>query len=363
MIPMVDLKEQYQRLKHEIDDAIEGVLQSCQFIMGPNVTAFEHESAEYLGVKHAIGCASGTDALQLALLAAGIGPGDEVITPAFTFIATAEAIRAVGANPVFVDIEPHSFNIDVESARAAVTPASKALLPVHLFGQPANIQALAALCEEQGLLLIEDCAQSFGAAVAGKMTGSFGVCGCYSFFPSKNLGCYGDGGLITTQSDEIADRLRLLRNHGSRERYYHEIVGFNSRLDEIQAAVLRVKSRYINEFNRSRRKVARTYDTLFADTPVTTPVEDGIGEHVYHQYTVLMPKREQVIEHLAQQGIACAIYYPVPLHKQQVFAGEKRPPLPVTEKIAAQCLSLPIYPEMEKAQIQRVVNAVKEVFD
>ena len=360
MIPMVDLKQQYQTLKHDIDQGISDVLQNCHFIQGPNVSAFETEAAEYLNVKHAIGCASGTDALQLALLAAGIGPGDEVITTAFTFIATAEAIGAVGATPVFVDVLPDSFNLDPALVEQAITKSTKAILPVHLFGQPADMPKLKALCEAHQLLLIEDCAQSFGAAVNGEMTGAIGDFGCFSFFPSKNLGWYGDGGMITTQSDAMADRLRMYGNHGSRQRYHHDVIGVNSRLDEIQAVILRTKLKHIEDYNHERRRVASTYRKLFAGTKVVTPHEDGIGNHVYHQYTTLMPDRAIVMEHLQQQGIACAIYYPIPLHRQQAFKDTSQPTLPVTESLVTQCLSLPVFPEMTNEQVGLVVGAVKE---
>ena len=365
MIPMADLKLQYEQLKGEIDPCVAEVLKSTQFIMGPNVHAFEEEAAEYLGVKHAIGCASGTDALQLALMAAGIGPGDEVITPAFTFIATAEAIGAVGATPVFVDIYPDSFNLNVEAVEAAITPATKAIMPVHLFGQPANLPTLKALCEQHNLLLVEDAAQSFGATLDSKQTMAWGDFGCTSFFPSKNLGCYGDGGMVTTQSDELAEQVKLFRNHGSKERYHHDVIGVNSRLDEIQAAILRVKMRHIDEFNHERRRVAASYRELFADTAVTTPHEDGLGTHVYHQYTTLVPadQRDQIMAHLQQQGIACAIYYPIPLHQQKAFGNTQQPVLPVTEDIVTRCMSLPVFPEMTQEQIEQVVAAVKEALD
>ncbi len=361
MIPMLDLKVQYKSLKQEIDQGIEDVLNGCNFILGPNVNAFEAEAAKYLGVKHAITCASGTDALHLALLANGIGTGDEVITPAFTFIATAEAIRYADAIPRFADIKMDTFNIDPDAIEALITPQTKAIMPVHLFGQPADLQAIQAICDKHGLLLIEDCAQSFGAAIGEQMTGSTGSAGCFSYFPSKNLGCYGDGGMITTQSDEIADRIKVYRNHGSRVRYYHDVIGYNSRLDEIQAVVLRTKLKHIDEYNRGRRRVAQSYRKLLKDSSVVTPYEDGIGRHVYHQYTTLMPQREKVMEHLVQQGIACAIYYPVPLHQQKAFADTEQAALPVTEKVAEQCLSLPIYPELSDQQIGQVVGAIREV--
>ncbi len=360
MIPMLDLKVQYNDLKHEIDQGIKDVLNGCHFILGPNVNAFEAEAAAYLGVKHAITCASGTDALHLALRANGIGAGDEVITTSFTFIATAEAIRYVGAIPRFADIRLDTFNIDPDAIEALITPQTKAIMPVHLFGQPANMAAIQAICDKHGLLLIEDCAQSFGADIGKQMTGSTSAAGCFSFFPSKNLGCFGDGGMVTTQSDEVADQLKVYRNHGSRERYYHDVIGYNSRLDEIQAVVLRTKLQHIDEYNQGRRRVAEAYRELLDGSSVVTPHEDGIGRHVYHQYTTLMPQREKVMEHLVQQGVSCAIYYPVPLHQQKAFADTEQPALPVTEEVAARCLSLPIYPELSDEQIQQVIGAIRE---
>ncbi|MGZ8242427.1 DegT/DnrJ/EryC1/StrS family aminotransferase [Methylomagnum sp.] len=360
MIPMVDLKTQYVRLKPEIDAAVQDVLESCAFVLGPNVKAFEDEAAAYVGAKHAIGCASGTDALHLALRALGVGEGDEVITSAFTFIATAEAIRYVGAKPVFVDIDPRTFNIIPAAVEAAITPKTKAVMPVHLFGQPVDMAGMSALCEKHGLLLVEDCAQSFGASIQGRQTGGIGVAAGFSFFPSKNLGCYGDGGLVTTQSDEVAAKVKVLRNHGSEVRYYHDVVGYNSRLDEIQAAILRVKLRHIEEFNAGRRRAAHLYSALMADLPLETPHEDGLGVHVYHQYTLLSDRRDALMAALQQAGIACAIYYPVPLHQQNVFAADcAGVSLPVTESVAARCLSLPIYPELEEADIRRVVAVIR----
>lgn len=360
MIPMVDLKAQYLQLKDEINQSLEQVLESCAFILGPNVRAFEEEAAAYLGAKHAIGVASGTDALHLALLAAGIGDGDEVITTPFTFIATAEAIRYVGAKPVFVDINPKTFNIDPVAIESAITEKTAAVMPVHLFGQPADMQRIVAVCEQYGLKMVEDCAQSFGASIAGRQTGSFGASAGFSFFPSKNLGCYGDGGLVTTDDDEIADRIKMLRNHGSEVRYYHDVIGYNSRLDEVQAAILRVKLKRIDDFNRNRRGVAQLYSELMADLPVTVPYEDGVGVHVYHQYTVLTDRRDTIMQALQQAGIACAVYYPVPLHRQKVFANDcSGLGLPVTEAIAESCLSLPIYPELQEAEIRRIVSIIR----
>jgi dTDP-4-amino-4,6-dideoxygalactose transaminase len=360
MIPMVDLQIQYRALQEEIDAAVAQVLGDARFILGPNVSAFEKEVADYLGVAHAVSCASGTDALHLALRAAGIGPGDEVITTPFTFIATAEAICYVGATPVFIDIDPHTFNIDVTRVEAALSERTVAVLPVHLFGQPADMKALRALCDAHRLWLIEDCAQSFGAsAEGGSFTGSIGEFGCFSFFPSKNLGCYGDGGLVTTNSAARAECLRKLRNHGSSEQYVHDIVGYNSRLDELQAAVLRVKLRHIDRFNAGRRAAAQGYDALLEALPLRLPYRDPRVTHVFHQYTLLCEARELALAALRDAGIGCAIYYPRPLHQQRAFAGIAGDvELPVAESVARRCLSLPIYPELSDAQARQVAGVL-----
>jgi len=364
MIPMVDLKTQYAQLKDEIDAGILAALENTAFVLGPNVQAFEKEAAEYLGVKHAIGVANGTEALHLALLAAGIGEGDEVITSAFTFIATAESIRYVRAKPVFVDIDPRTFNITPETIEAAITPKTKAIMPVHLFGQPCDMAGIQAVADRHGLKIIEDCAQSFGASIAGKQTGSFGLAAGTSFFPSKNLGAYGDGGLVTTNSDEIDRMVRQLRNHGSKVRYYHDVIGFNSRLDELQAVILRVKLKRIEQFNAGRRRAAHQYSQLLADLPLHAPYEDGIGIHVYHQYTLLSDRRDDIQVALQKADIACAVYYPVPLHQQQVFLEDcVGISLPVTESVAARCLSLPIFPELTEEQVGKVVSVIRSTFN
>lgn len=359
-IPMVDLKGQYEILRAEIEEGFRQVFTNSQFILGPNVRALEEEIAGYCGLRHAIAVASGTDALHLALRAAGIGEGDEVITTAFTFIATAEAISYVGARPVFVDIDPRTFNIDVSLIEAAVSPRTRAVLPVHLFGQPADLEPIAALCRKLGVPLIEDCAQSFGATYGGRQTGAWGALGCYSFFPSKNLGCYGDGGMVVTDDDDLAAQVRMLGNHGSRQRYHHAAIGYNSRLDELQAVVLRAKLKHLDDYNRRRRLNARLYTERLRGTAVTPPVEDGRGSHVYHQYTILADRREAVRQALTAAGIASAVYYPIPLHRQEVyreeFAGVS---LPVTEQVAARVLSLPMYPELAEAQIDRVCEVIK----
>ncbi len=362
MIPMVDLKLQYQNLKSEFDTAIADVLKNTQFILGPNVQQFETEAAKHLDAKHALSCASGTDALHLALLAAGIGPGDEVITSTFTFIATAEAIRYVGATPVFVDIDPKTFNLDPDLIEHAINKNTKALLPVHIFGQPADMKNIMALAQKHNLIVIEDCAQSFAAKVDGKVTGSIGLAGCHSFFPSKNLGCFGDGGMVTTNDDDIAEQIRIYRNHGSSKRYHHDVIGYNSRLDEMQACILRVKLKYIKQFNQQRYDAAQKYSAAIKDF-VTPPYEDKLGNHVYHQYTLLSPKRDLIMKALQEKEIACAIYYPIPLHQQNVFANDYNDiSLPVSERVASECMSLPIFPEISDEQIDLITSTIRSVF-
>ncbi len=362
MIPMVNLKAQYAEIKDEIEQGLAQTIENCSFILGPNVQAFEQECAAYLGVKHAIGVASGTDALHLALLAEGIGAGDEVITTPFTFIATAEAIKYIGAVPVFVDIDPRSFNISPEAIIKAITPKTKAVMPVHLFGQPADMEQISQICQTNHLKLIEDCAQSFGASVNGKQTGSMGHSAGFSFFPSKNLGAFGDGGLVVTQSDESAALLKQLRNHGSSVRYYHDIIGYNSRLDEMQAVILRAKLKRIDQYNQGRQQVAHWYSELMADLPIITPYEDNWGVHVYHQYTLLSERRDDIMKALQDRQIACAVYYPVPLHQQNAFKTECAGlTLPVTESVAANCFSLPICPYLTQASVEEIVGVIATV--
>lgn len=358
-IPMVDLKKQLVEIRVEIEEGIRSVLDNTQFILGPNVQALESETAAYLGARHAIGVASGTDALHLALRAAGVGAGDEVITSPFTFIATAEAISYLGARPVFVDIDPETFNIDVEKIEAAITEKTKALLPVHLFGQPAEMKAIVDICQRHKLKLIEDCAQSFGAECQGRQTGSFGEFGCFSFFPSKNLGGYGDGGLVTTNDDGLAAEIRVLRNHGSRERYCHSVIGYNSRLDELQAVILRVKLKYIEHYNQLRRENAHYYNQLLKHPEIRTPLEKGEGTHVYHQYTIMLSNRDAVQKALQEAGIASAVYYPIPLHQQEVYNADCAGlSLPVTEQAAKMVLSLPIFPELTREQVEQICAVV-----
>lgn len=355
MIPMVDTGAWHQSIQSELESVALRVLRSGRYILGPEMEAFEREVSSYLGCSHGVGCANGTDALVLALRAAGIGPGDEVITTPFTFFSTAEAIVLVGAKPVFVDIEPDTFNINPELIRPAISPSTKAVIAVHLFGLPANIYEIKQQCEDYGIYLIEDCAQSFGAAVDDRKTGSIGDLGCFSFFPSKNLGGFGDGGLVSTQNSELAERLRMLRNHGSRKQYVHEAIGSNSRLDELQAALLRVKLQHIDHYNQQRRTISEWYQEALAGCELLLPSGQN---HVFHQYTLLVDNRDYVKERLTSKGIACAVYYPMPLHRQPVF-NEKDCDCFVAEQIARHCLSLPVFPGMTWEQVEEVAAGLK----
>ena len=360
-IPVLDLKPQYEAHKEEIQEAIARVVESSRFIMGPDVKLLEEEIAAYLGVKHAIGVNSGTDALVIGLRAAGIGEGDEVITTPFSFFATAESISNVGAKPIFADIDPTSYNIDPQEIKGKITPQTKGIMPVHLYGRPAAMEPIMDLAQEHGLKVIEDCAQSFGASYRGKYTGTIGHIGAFSFFPSKNLGAYGDGGMIVTDDDSVADLAKMLRVHGSKKKYCNEVLGYNSRLDTLQAAILRVKLQYIDRWNEGRRKVAQTYNGLLAAVPgIITP--ELLEGHVFHQYTIRFTngKRDQVKEYLGSQGIGSMIYYPVPQDQLPVYKGQY-PPTPTSDLLAGQVLSLPIWPEIEEEMMERVVGAIKEV--
>ncbi|WP_279165371.1 DegT/DnrJ/EryC1/StrS family aminotransferase [Thermus scotoductus] len=345
-IPILDLVPEVEFLWDDLMAAITRVLRSGQFILGPEVETFEREVAEYLGAKHAIGLNSGTDALVIGLRALGVGPGDEVITTPFTFFATAEAISLVGATPVFVDIDPRTFNINPELIPPAITPRTKAILPVHLYGRPAEMDSILAIAEEHGLKVLEDCAQAFGATYRGKKVGTLGHAGAFSFFPSKNLGAYGDGGLLVTNDDGVAELARMLRAHGSRRKYYNEIIGYNSRLDALQAAILRVKLPHVDRWNERRREVARRYNQLLAGVPglVLPEVSEG---HVSHQYTVrvLGGKRDGVQRRLDGLKIGTMVYYPVPLHRLPVY-GYPSGSFPWAERLATEVLSLPIWPQM-----------------
>jgi dTDP-4-amino-4,6-dideoxygalactose transaminase len=360
-IPALDLLAQYRSIESEIKTAIFEVLESQHFILGPNVKALEEEVSRYCERSSGVGVASGTDALILALRAAGIGPGDEVIVPSFSFIATADSVSLLGAIPVFVDIDADSFCIQPAQIEQRITKRTKAIIPVHLYGHPAEMDAILMLAREHKLLVIEDNAQAIGATYRGKRTASFGDIGCLSFFPSKNLGGFGDGGMVVTNSQEIGARLRSLRAHGATKKYYTVEQGWNSRLDEIQAAILRVKLRHLDNWSAGRRERAAQYDRLLAGVKgIVVPRVANDCQHVYHQYTVRVPKRDRVQKALADMGIASTVYYPTPIHLQPIYAalGYKAGDLPETEKAAQEVLSLPIYPELTPEQVEQVAQAL-----
>ncbi len=364
MIPILDLTRQHQQLKPDIDRAIADVMREGAFINGPNVKAFEEELASYVGVPHAVGLNSGTDALHLALRALDIGPGDEVITTPFTFVATTEAIGMVGAKPVFVDIDPATFTIDPKAIEAAVTPRTRAILPVHLYGQPADMEAILAIARRHHLAIVEDCAQSIGATVDGKQTGGIGTIGAFSFFPSKNLGACGDGGMIVTRDRALADRVKRLRAHGAAVKYHHDELGVNSRLDELQAAILRIKLHHLDRWIERRRTIAAWYTVELGRLPEVTVTPAPAGtKPVYHQYTVRIARdRDGVAKRMRERGIQTMIYYPVPLHLQRVHAelGLREGAFPHSERAAAEVLSLPIFPELRDTEIDAVVTALEE---
>ena len=360
-IPPLDLRAQYATIREEIRAAIQSVLDSQIFILGPEVQALEEELAAYCGTRFAVGVASGTDALLLALYACGVRPGDEVIVPAFTYIATADVVSLLGAKPVFADIEPATFTLDPGKLERLVTKRTRAIIPVHLYGQTANMEPLLQFARQHKLPVIEDAAQAIGATYRSKRAGSIGEVGCLSFYPTKNLGGYGDGGMILTNSPEMHEKLRALRIHGETRKYISAEQGWNSRLDEIQAAVLRVKLHHLDAWNSLRRAHAKSYTEVLAKVRgVTPPKIAEWGDHVFHQYTVRVPRRDEVQRALASDGIASTVYYPVPLHLQPIYkhpdhaAGS----LPEAERAAAECLSLPIYPEMSSEQINRVAEAL-----
>lgn len=358
-IPILDLKPEIQELRSEIHAAIDRVLDRTDFIMGEDVHLFEKEVAQYLGVKHAIGVNSGTDALVIALRALNIGPGDEVITTPFTFFATAESISMIGAKPIFVDIDPLTFNMNPDLIEAAITERTKAIMPVHLYGNPMNMTRIMEIARKHNLKIVEDCAQSFGARWQGQHTGTFAEFGAYSFFPSKNLGAYGDGGLIATNDDTLADTARMLRVHGSRKKYHNETVGYNSRLDTIQAAILRVKLPHIERWNTNRRIVAQAYNEALANIPgIKTPIiTEG---HVFHQYTirVLNGKRDELQRKLTEEGIGTMVYYPIPQDELPIYKGQY-PEYPHSKQAASEALSLPIGHYMQEHNQTQVIRAAR----
>lgn len=361
-IPLLDLVTQYHSIKPEIDSAIQDVLNSGKFILGPHEKAFEQEIADYLGVKHAVGLASGTDALIIALRAAGIGPGDEVIVPAYSFFATAGAVLHVGATPVFVDITADTYLIDPAVLPDALTDRTRAIIPVHLYGQAADMDAILSFAQAHNLVVIEDNAQAFGADYKGKKTGSLGHLGCLSFFPSKNLGGYGDGGMLVTNDDELAKQARMLRTHGWQKKYFPEILGYNSRLDELQAAILRVKLKYVDGWNAQRRQVASWYEQTLIEIGIQPPVVAPDQTPVHHLYMVRFKNRNQVQQALKDAGIASDIYYPQPLHQCQPCEGLALPAtgLPVSEKASREILALPLYSELTQDQVRFVVETIKK---
>ena len=364
-IPLADLRAQYRTIKPEMDAAIARVMENASFILGPEVAAFEEAFARYCGVRHAIGVSSGTAALQLTMMALGIGRGDEVITTPFTFIATAAAISHVGASPVFVDIDQRTYNIDPPEIEGAITPRTKAILPVHLYGQPAEMDPIIDLAHQHDLRVIEDACQAIGATYHDRNVGSLGDAACFSFYPSKNLGCAGDGGMIATDDDELAGRARLLRDHGRTGHYGHGSIGFTYRLDALQAAILAVKLDHVDSWNDARRRHAATYGTLFAQADVVLPYEAEGCRSVYHVYAVRTPHRDAVVNHLRSKGIGASIHYPLPIHLQPAYAhlGLPKGAFPVAENCAESIMSLPMYPELSRDQIEAVVQTLGELVD
>lgn len=367
-LQMVDLGAQYQKIKKDIDEAIQGVIDSSAFINGPEVKNFQTELESYLNVKHVIPCGNGTDALQIALMALDLKPGDEVITADFTFAATVEVIHLLGLKSVLVDVDYDTFLIDPDKIRAAITPKTKAIIPVHLFGQCANMEEINKIAKEHHLYVVEDTAQGIGADFKGEKAGTIGTIGTTSFFPSKNLGCYGDGGAIFTNDDAFAHRMRGIVNHGMYKRYYHDEIGVNSRLDSIQAAILRVKLHHLDEYNKARRKAADFYNQAFQDIPeLLTPVKATDSTHVYHQYTLRVTngKRNELKEFLESKGIPAMIYYPVPLRKQKAYdtGGYNDADFPNTNQLIEEVISLPMHTELDQEQLEFIVENVKMFFN
>ena len=390
-IPLIDLKAQYESLADKLNEATLGILSSANYIMGKTVLDFEKEFANYIGVKHAISVGNGTDALVLALKAMGIGNGDEVITTPFTFFATAEAISAVGATPVFVDVDKETFNIDITKIEEKITSKTKAIMPVHIFGQSADMDEINEIAKKHNLMVIEDACQAIGGKYKGRNIGSLGDVACFSFFPTKNLGCAGDGGMIVTDNDEIAIIARALRTHGSGEngqkaynllnnieeevqkaegandtvynplKYYNYLIGFNSRLDAIQVAILNVKIKEIDNWNAKRREIVKVYNEALQNNDLVTPVAKDYNEHVYHMYILQSENREEVIEKLKEAGIATGVYYPVPLHLQKVYKnlGYKEGDMPVAEYLSHRTFAIPVYPELNEEQVEYIISKLK----
>lgn len=367
-VPLLDLSGQYAPLRREILEAVTRVCDSQRFILGPEVDAFESEFASLLEVQHAVSVSSGTDALLAVLMALGVGPGDEVITPTFSFFATAGCVSRTGATPVFVDIDPVTFNVSPEAINQAITPRTKAIMPVDLYGLCADMDAILAIASRAGVPVIEDAAQAIGARVAGRQAGGFGLAGCFSFFPSKNLGAFGDAGLVTTNDPELARELRLIRNHGAEPKYYHSRIGGNFRLDALQAAVLRVKAPHLAQWTADRRANADRYRTFFAEAGLTgtvqLPMEPAGYTHIYNQFVIRVPDRDALRQYLSARNIGTEIYYPVPFHRQACFADVIDParPFPVADQVATTCLALPIFGELTALQQRHVVGSIAEFY-
>jgi dTDP-4-amino-4,6-dideoxygalactose transaminase len=361
VIPVFELKGQYNAIKDEVNEAVARVLESGWFILGQEVEAFEEEFSAYCGLSHGIGVGSGTEALHLALLACGVGPGDEVITVPHTAVATVAAIGLTGARPVFVDIDPASYTIAPDQLESRLTAQTRAVVPVHLYGQAADLDPILEIAQRRGLTVVEDCAQAHGVEYKGRRVGSFGRVACFSFYPTKNLGAYGDGGMVVTNDGALAQRVRLLRQYGWEKRYVSSLRGLNSRLDELQAAILRVKLRHLDKWNEARRARARLYDELLTGSGVVTPTEMDYGRHVYHLYVIRCPHRDALKDYLAEYGVGTAIHYPVPIHLQDAYRvlGYRRGDFSVTEACADEILSLPMYPELREDEVREVSDLVR----
>lgn len=362
-VPFLDLKAQYASIKHEVDAAILKVLEDCSFVLGPAVKSFEDEFARYCGVKHCVAVNTGTSALHLALLASGVGPGDEVITAANTFIATCEAISYCGATPVLVDVEESTYNLNPGLIKEAITDKTRAIIPVHLYGRPAPMEPILAIARDAGLIVIEDACQAHGATYKGRPTGSLAHAGCFSFYPGKNLGAYGEGGAITTNDDEMASNLRRLRDHGSNQKYHHDVIGYNFRLEGIQGAVLSVKLKHLPTWNKARRAHADLYRRLLGDANLVLPPADDDSQSAYHLFVVQVDDRSRFQEDLREEGIGTLIHYPIPVHKQKAYAGVPWPAFPVTERLSGRIVSLPMFAELTEAQIQHVATAARRSVD
>jgi dTDP-4-amino-4,6-dideoxygalactose transaminase len=363
-VPYLDLPAQLRGIRKEIDTAIARTIDQCSFCLGPDVAQFEKDFARFCNARHCVGFNSGTSALHVALLLLNIGAGDEVITTPFTFVATSWAISYVGAKPVYVDVEDATFNLDPALVERAITPRTKAILPVHLYGHPAHLDPLLALARKHNLPLVEDAAQAHGATYSGKGIGTFGAMSCFSFYPGKNLGACGEGGALVTNDGAFAARARSLREHGSTRRYYHDEVGYNYRMEGLQGAILGVKLKHLEGWTKERRRVAHRYHELLADTPLQLPHEASYAQSAWHLYVVRHPRRDELKKQLEANHVGCALHYPLPLHLQKCYAGlgYNEGDFPVAEKAARQCLSLPIFPEMTEAQIQRVAEVIKDFF-